>query len=1313
MSFRATAAAGPTDGRDMEQGTSRQPPALQTEGSKELNSGQGWRVGLKAFARSLGLSALLLGPGMLFLMMGEKGLGMTWLFLASFAMMAWTYRKPWRVTALSCLIPPAITALSFLLQLALLNRTLPSPLLLLLVLAGGFWFGWMRARVHRIHLERDDSIVAQRTMGYLAVWVGSYVVTQLLAFASAETMLVKGAMLTAVFSAAMVGTFTLFLFFRSQSLRSSQSNAVAAVIIFLVLSGIPFSSEAQQRVDTRTLVDRIFLMNDISLGYGQETSITDTQSGHIKTFKHTNREQVVGDPLNYVDRVTTASVVLREGANAAQAKQGFDETVHWIQSSMRIPISATGRNLGDESILAAGNSSPDVCNVNVVFRYDRYVVNVTFLQIAPIYPTGYRLTDPNSISGSVLSAAERVYARLAREVANMNQAAQPVPARSTPAHPEGTSTPSRTPTPTTSTPPQGPSTTTSRPPNAISRTSSDGLVNADAAALVAMLIAILMAAGGISLNVAQAIAQAALDATHAAGDSETEDTRSKTPPDLDRREGPLKDADGTPIIQQDGSYEEGRPGQYWMDERWVDREEAEALIREREREVDQRRSEIESFLQENERLFQERQLFNEQEAIRNQRLREAEQREQEAKEAFEARRRERIATRLQEAAEKSGDESWQVMIDGLIEEGEHDTLFDLYREELESQWGQSIRDAAEARDDAWRNGAIADTAALVKTGAQGAIMSLGGPAGFAPTILASGAIGSASEGSEAYFNGKQPAEILASSAAGFLSGAKDAGTNAISRLPGVGWAGRNLLPAAADTLETFVRTGDASTSLKTGAINLISGAASEKTDLINNRFGREGAELLTTAVTSGSTSVVNGGSFGEGATDGLMHHVAGKVGATSGEAAAGFTSVRGDPVPDETRVREALEAGKAESRTAEQGPITQELQRTQDDEPVIGRNGKPLINPRTGKPVTESFVDTKVALQQLANPAESRTAKGANSDFVQAVIRTRNERIYEPANRATIDAVTPRLEQAGLLQPGDRLVMDTFSTPGSSPTLGADRDARLVIERTVEGGKTELIEVPRAHWERQAQADFAAHTRPLAGEVTPQTHPEYFHRKAELEHLVDAGWTQQEIDDRAWNEAHNQLYTDGEHVEAGKDNSDQSRFRHSASGREHSVGRSQIESPILAAQEGRGTLKDPEGLARMWNEKSHFYHRDTPEALAQSQKGINAYLKVREGYRTAGKEIPPINPKIGKAMELLGRAPTGMAATPEAMAKLDADLKAEGFRGAHDAMAKVAMSYEGLKFSRDRDPGIPQGLSGRTATRLAADAVAEEERIQP
>ncbi len=118
----------------------------------------------------------------------------------------------------------------------------------------------------------------------------------------------------------------------------------------------------------------------------------------------------------------------------------------------------------------------------------------------------------------------------------------------------------------------------------------------------------------------------------------------------------------------------------------------------------------------------------------------------------------------------------------------------------------------------------------------------------------------------------------------------------------------------------------------------------------------------------------------------------------------------------------------------------------------------------------------------------------------------------------------------------------------------------------------------------------------------------------------------------------------------------------------------------------------------MWEEKSHFYHDNKPEAIAQSQKGINEMMDLRDGQRTQGLQPAPLKPETAKAMEVIAEAPTGMGATAEAMQDVDNRIGAirdsngnQVYRNTEDAMSKIGRSVEYNKWTRS---AVTSGDSG-------------------
>jgi hypothetical protein len=137
----------------------------------------------------------------------------------------------------------------------------------------------------------------------------------------------------------------------------------------------------------------------------------------------------------------------------------------------------------------------------------------------------------------------------------------------------------------------------------------------------------------------------------------------------------------------------------------------------------------------------------------------------------------------------------------------------------------------------------------------------------------------------------------------------------------------------------------------------------------------------------------------------------------------------------------------------------------------------------------------------------------------------------------------------------------------------------------------------------------------------------------------------------------------------------------------------------------------------MWGEKSHFYHRNTPEAVAQAQKGIAQHMRVRSGLRAQGLEPPPLDNRTAAAMERISRAPVGADATTGAMDELELDLQNMGYRDTNDALQRIASQNEALKWSRPQgyQPSAPppaEGLSPSSTIGVARDAPAPQDPVE-
>jgi hypothetical protein len=787
----------------------------------------------------------------------------------------------------------------------------------------------------------------------------------------------------------------------------------------------------------------------------------------------------------------------------------------------------------------------------------------------------------------------------------------------------------------------------------------------------------------------------------------------KLNPEANMPTGPqinMTDEDGNPIITwQPGKFgpdtkgNTGKPGMVWHWGEWVTPQQAQDEINQDRARQAQDQADAERNLREwqaknAEQLARERAAGEKEIAEAN-----ARRAQEAAQAAYNKQLQEHILNKLQQ------DPSTRDFANELAADNNLEGLKDIYKEKLGEQMAQGERDAAHYNTMATIYGVGEVGAKVVVAGAKGALIAVGGPAGMLATGVAVGSISAAQEGTQSYVNGDSAGEILAHTAVGFATGVKDGAIGVYTQMPGIGTGAKYLIPAAADTAQTFIQLeyndpgnvmGNLGRAAGSGALSIGSTYVGNLVDANASGLVKEGLNLATGAAGGAIGNVIQGGDPGEGALEGLIGAAGGRIGGHLGTNAADYARSQSEK-PVQTAIGDANQARQQEIGLDGQSQKIKDLSTTIHE----GDGGKTLV-------------DEAGALDQLRDTQSSRTGKQAPEEIRDAIVNTRTEKLYKPADDTTIAKATKTLEENGMLQPGDKVVMDTFSTPvsktgeaGSTPaktTLGADRDARLAIERTdpVTGNKA-LVEVDRQHWENDAYEDFYNHTTKIAGgeqAITPDKYPNYFKRIDEMTHNNPEGLTPEQIQHRAWAEEHNQLFTDKNHVEASRDNSDQiTKF---VNGKEVQT---QGTSNVVLVKEGQARLLDPEGYAKMWHEKSDVYARmgNQPEAIAQSQKGISEYMKIRQGYDKQGLTVAPIDNTTARAMEIITKAPVGVDATPQAMADVTKQLQSLGFKDTNDALGKVAMQNETLGLTTTK------GLSSANTTRIGLNGIQPPEPGQP
>jgi hypothetical protein len=637
--------------------------------------------------------------------------------------------------------------------------------------------------------------------------------------------------------------------------------------------------------------------------------------------------------------------------------------------------------------------------------------------------------------------------------------------------------------------------------------------------------------------------------------------------------------------------------------------------------------------------------------------------------------------------------------------GDVSTLKALYGDKLKDDMSQNMAEAQHQENMAKVYQAGEYVAKGVVAASKGALIAVGGPAGMVVTGVAVGSISAAQEGTQSYVNGDSMGQVFGHTAVGFATGFKDGAVGVYTQMPGVSTAAKYLVPAGADVAQTFIQgeindpknvMGNLGKAFGAGGMSIASTYLGGKID--SSGMGAAGKEVGNLVVgTAGGAigSVIQGGDPGEGAIDGLIGAVGGRVGSHAGTKTLDYIRTQ-----SETPVKTAIGASEAiKKQTIDiegQSQIVKDLNKTA--KPGTGPDGK-----------TKTYVDEAGALDQLRDTQSSRTAKQASDDVKDPIINTRTDKLYKPADDTTINTVTPDLIKKGIIKPGEKVEMDTFSTPGKGTpkqSLGADRDARLVVIRDdpEHPGQQIKVEIPREHWENQAYQDFHDHTTNIIGKenITPENYPNYYKRVEEMTHNNPQGLSKEQIQARAWAEEHNQLFTDKDHIEASRDNADQ--LKKFVNGQEVQT---QVKSNVELTQKGESRLLDPEGYAKMWHEKSDVYARmgNQPEAIAQSQKGIEQTMKIRAGYDKQGYNVPPIDRQTQQAMEIITKAPVGVNATPEKMAQVNQQLQAIGFKNTNDALGKIAMQNENFAFA------TPKGASSASTIRIGMGTSEDSQRM--
>lgn len=295
----------------------------------------------------------------------------------------------------------------------------------------------------------------------------------------------------------------------------------------------------------------------------------------------------------------------------------------------------------------------------------------------------------------------------------------------------------------------------------------------------------------------------------------------------------------------------------------------------------------------------------------------------------------------------------------------------------------------------------------------------------------------------------------------------------------------------------------------------------------------------------------------------------------------------------------------------------------------------------------QNVVRVEDMLACMRDPRAMRSLKKASPELQDAFNRTR-EALYKQHD----DAVKAKMAKELGLKPED-LKIDDFRTPGGAGSnINTDRDYRLLYKAGTDANGNDIwFEVPKEKWQDLSYQKF--------GELTGKPPG---------------------MSDTEWAQKHLQLATDKAHIEASPDYSD-----HAI---DPKTGQKILIKPnIIAVEEGTSRLFDSTALGNMYHEKVHASLRmgQLSEAIAQCKKGVDTLNKVRHGYRIQNLDVGMLPGKLQEGMGIVKNAPVDLSATPEAMAKFNADLQRAGFRDLEDFSNKLATQFESLK-QHDQSP---------------------------
>lgn len=365
-----------------------------------------------------------------------------------------------------------------------------------------------------------------------------------------------------------------------------------------------------------------------------------------------------------------------------------------------------------------------------------------------------------------------------------------------------------------------------------------------------------------------------------------------------------------------------------------------------------------------------------------------------------------------------------------------------------------------------------------------------------------------------------------------------------------------------------------------------------------------------------------------------------------------------EPTAPADGAKPAEPAPDTDTDTRRKPPEPESKRPPRPEPPKLSDTARRIAEHTTTGPDGLRYVDPETALDIMRDPTKVRDLKNAPPDVQRAFENTR-QAIYQQHDTKVVDAVR-RLP--GMY--GQKVKVLEFRTPGKGGSdLNTDRDFRVCYEgRDPVSGNRVWIEIPRSQWEgASAQAFSEATGGPRPADPDNPTPSE-----------ADAM--------RHWAESHQQLATDKGHMEASLDFTDQGYTINPADG---SLVKTQVTPNIELVKRGQSTLRDADGLGRMFETKVQdaTARGHTAEGFAQARKGVEQLEGVRAGYEKQGYDVGTLPPKMQETMHAVAEA--GRNSTdPAAVQRAQQALQDGGFKSLGDFMSKLSGQYSSLGRAR-------------------------------